>query len=75
LYALEIDENTGFALHPGDQGHLVATREDRGTRIIEAPEIIYNPELKQYFLFVSYEPLFSFYNIRVGHSVNPDGPF
>ena len=41
----------------------------------EAPEIIYNPELKKYFLFVSYDPLMTTYNIRVGRSDKPEGPF
>lgn len=75
LYCMELNKETGLALNPGDQGHLTATRANRAYKIIEAPEIIYNPELKQYFLFVSYEPLFTYYNVRVGRSDKPEGPF
>lgn len=75
LYVLELDPESGLALTPGDQGHLVATRGDKATRIIEAPEILYHPDLKMYFLFVSYEPLFTYYNVRVGRSAVPEGPF
>lgn len=75
LYVMELNPATGLALTPGDQGHLTATRANRQTEIIEAPEIIYNSDLDQYFLFVSYGPLFSYYNVRVGRSNYPEGPF
>ncbi len=75
LHAVELDEATGLTKTQGDRGHLIATRADKETRIIEAPEIIYNPELQQYFLFVSYDPLFTYYNVRVGRSDKPEGPF
>lgn len=75
LHVMELNEETGLAKNPGDQGHLVATRADKKTKIIEAPEIIYNPDLDQYFLFVSYDPLFTYYNVRVGRSDSPEGPF
>ncbi len=75
LYCAELFPNNGFALAENDLGHLIATRADYKTRIIEAPEIIYNEEFDQYFLFVSYEPLFTYYNIRVERSDSPKGPF
>ncbi|TCO10630.1 arabinan endo-1,5-alpha-L-arabinosidase [Natronoflexus pectinivorans] len=75
LYCVELDPKTGFTKREGDLGHLVATRGEHKTRIIEAPEITYNAELDQYYLFVSYEPLFTYYNIRVGRSDSPEGPF
>jgi arabinan endo-1,5-alpha-L-arabinosidase len=75
LYCVELDPQTGLTLKDGDLGHLVASRAEKADRIIEAPEIIYNPELKKYFLFVAYEPLFTYYNIRVGRSDFPEGPF
>lgn len=75
LYCMQLNPQTGLALLPGDQGHLTATRANKESEIIEAPEIIYNPDLKQYYLFVSYEPLFTYYNVRVGRSDNPEGPF
>ncbi|RCW38946.1 arabinan endo-1,5-alpha-L-arabinosidase [Marinilabilia salmonicolor] len=75
LHVMELDEETGLAKNPGDNGKLVATRANKETRVIEAPEIIYHPDFDQYYLFVSYDPLFTFYNVRVGRSDNPDGPF
>ena len=75
MYCVELNPETGKTMTAGDLGHLVATRGDAKDKIIEAPEIIYNPELKKYFLFVSYEPLFTYYNIRVGRSDKPEGPF
>ncbi len=75
LYCMELDPQSGLALKPGDQGHLIATRANADKKIIEAPEIIYNHHLKLYFLFVSYEPLFTYYNVRVGRSDKPEGPF
>jgi arabinan endo-1,5-alpha-L-arabinosidase len=75
LYCVQLNPETGLTQVDGDHGHLVATRANRRYKIIEAPEIIYHPELKQYYLFVSYEPLFTYYNVRVGRSDNPEGPF
>ncbi len=75
LFCMELDPETGLALKPGDQGHVVACRAQGRDRIIEAPEIIYNPDEEMYYLFVSYDPLFTFYNLRVGRSTNPEGPY
>jgi arabinan endo-1,5-alpha-L-arabinosidase len=75
LHCLQLDPVTGLALRNGDQGHLIARRFDGRKNNIEAPEIIYNPALKQYFLFVSYDPLMTTYNVRVGRSDKPEGPF
>lgn len=75
LHCLQLNPETGLALNEGDQGHLTARRFDGKKNNIEAPEIIYNPELKKYFLFVSYDPLMTTYNIRVGVSDKPEGPF
>lgn len=75
LHCVQLNPETGLALKDGDQGHLTARRFDGRKNNIEAPEIIYNPELKQYFLFVSYDPLMTTYNIRVGRSDKPEGPF
>lgn len=75
LFCVELNPSTGLPLIDGDQGHLIATRADKKNRIIEAPEIVYNPVFKKYYLFVSYDPLFTFYNIRVGRSDSPEGPF
>ncbi|MDR1273623.1 MAG: arabinan endo-1,5-alpha-L-arabinosidase [Odoribacteraceae bacterium] len=75
LHAVQLNPATGLTLREGDQGHLIARRFDGKKNNIEAPEIIYNPELKQYFLFVSYDPLMTTYNVRVGRSSSPGGPF
>lgn len=75
LHCVQLDPETGLTLTEGDQGHLIARRFNGAKNNIEAPEIIYNPELKKYFLFVSYDPLMTTYNVRVGQSDRPEGPF
>jgi arabinan endo-1,5-alpha-L-arabinosidase len=75
LYCVELNPSTGLTITEGDFGHLVATRAQKSEKIIEAPEIIYQPELKKYFLFVSYDALFTHYNVRVGRSDTPEGPY
>ncbi len=75
LYCVELNTETGLTINPEDKGHMVACRGDQANRVIEAPEIIYNKEQGMYYLFVSYDPFFSFYNIRVGRSKSPYGPF
>nr|WP_321452883.1 family 43 glycosylhydrolase [uncultured Carboxylicivirga sp.] len=75
LFCMELDTETGLALTPGDHGHLIARLEAEKERVIEAPEIVYNEEQDMYYLFISYDSLFSFYNIRVGRSKSPEGPF
>jgi len=75
LYEVELNPETGLPVKTGDQGHFVATRANIRKDNIEAPEIIYNPALKKYFLFTSYDPQMTTYNVRVGRSDSPDGPF
>ena len=75
LYCMELNPETGLAIKQDDKGHLVAARSEGKNHIIEAPEIIYNSDLNKYYLFVSYDPLFTHYNIRVGQSDSPQGPF
>lgn len=75
LYVVELDPETGLAKEEGDLGTLVANRSNGKDKIIEAPEVIYNPNTKQYYLFVSYDALFTHYNVRVGRSDKPEGPF
>jgi arabinan endo-1,5-alpha-L-arabinosidase len=75
LYCMELNPETGLALKEGDKGHLIARRADYKVKNLEAPEIIYNPEFDKYYLFTSYDALFSHYNIRVGRSDKPEGPF
>lgn len=75
LYCVELDPATGLTMNNDDLGHLIARRANYKKDNLEAPEIIYNPQLKEYFLFVSYDPLMTTYNIRVGRSEKPEGPF
>lgn len=75
LHCVELNPQTGLTLIDGDQGHLTARRYDGKRNNIEAPEIIYNPQFKKWYLFISYDPLVTSYNIRVGRSDTPEGPF
>lgn len=75
IYGLELDPSTGLAKHANDKGHLIARRSNGHERVIEAPEVVYNPQFKKYYLFVSYDALFTHYNVRVGRSDNPEGPY
>jgi arabinan endo-1,5-alpha-L-arabinosidase len=75
LFALELNPATGLAMQEGDLGKVVARRAEGKERIIEAPEVIYNPDTEMYYLFVSYDALFTHYNVRVGRSATPDGPY
>jgi len=75
LFCVELDPATGLPLTPGDQGKLIARRANYLKDNLEAPEIIYHKGLNKYFLFVSYDPLMTTYNVRVGRSDSPDGTF
>ncbi len=75
LYVMELDPATGLAKTPGDQGIKTVGRANFRRDNVEAPEIMYHPGIKKYFLFVSYDPLMTTYNIRVGRSDTPEGPF
>ena len=37
--------------------------------------LIYNSEFDMYYMFIAYDWLQTKYNVRVGRSDNPDGPF
>lgn len=78
IYILQLNPETGLALKDGDKGKRIAARGWTGNTVngnIEAPEIIYNPDLKKYYLFLSYDWLETKYNVRVGRSDSPTGPF
>lgn len=72
LYMTQLDPGTGKPLEAGDMGHPVARRNGDA---IEAPEVIYHKPADKYYLFVSYGELFDVYNVRVGRSDHPEGPF
>lgn len=75
LFAVELNPATGLPLTEGDRGHLTARRANYRKDNLEAPEIFYNARLKTYYLFTSYDPLMTTYNVRVGRSDTPEGPF
>lgn len=78
IYKLQLDPSTGLALSPGDKGSRIAQRGFTDGIIngnIEGPEVIHNEELNKYFMFISYDWLETKYNVRVGRSDSPDGPF
>ena len=75
IFAVELDEETGLTAKAGDQGHLVAHRKNWQRDNMEAPDILYNKENGKYYLFVSYGPLVTNYNVRVSVSDHPQGPY
>jgi arabinan endo-1,5-alpha-L-arabinosidase len=78
IYILKLDPTTGLAAVSGDKGKRIANRGFTGGAYngnIEGAEIIYNPTLNKYYLFISYDWLQTKYNVRVGKSDNPQGPF
>lgn len=78
IYVLELDPVTGLAKTPLSHGERIAQRGFTGDMVngnIEAAEIIYHPELHKYYLFISYDWLQTKYNVRVGRSDSPEGPF
>ncbi len=78
IYILKLNPATGLAESSGDKGKRIAQRGFTGNRIngnIEGPEIIYNSELKKYYLFIAYDWIDTKYNVRVGRSDSPEGPY
>jgi len=74
IFIVELDAATGKILNDGDKGKLLACRAAYDAAI-EGSEILYNPELDKYYLFVSYDWLEDNYNVRVGRSDSPEGPY
>lgn len=78
IYRLELEPSTGLAKTGGYKGDRIAARGWTGNKVngnIEGPEIIYNEKLSKYYLFISYDWLETKYNVRVGRSDSPTGPF
>lgn len=74
IFIMQLDPATGLPLP--DQGygeHLMGRNHSR----IEGPYILYSPESDYYYLFLSYGGLAADggYNMRVGRSRNPNGPY
>ncbi len=72
IYIIEMDKTTGRPVGE-EPGRLVATRGSQAGS--EAPYIVYNSEFKKYYLFLSYDSLFSDYNVRVGRADSITGPY
>ncbi len=78
IYVLKLDAATGLAATNGDKGKRIAQRGFTGSSIngnIEGAEIIYNSTQNKYYLFIAYDWLETKYNVRVGRSSSPQGPF
>ena len=78
IYKLKLNPTTGLALVNGDKGLRVAQRGFTNGIVngnIEGPEVIYNEKQGKYYMFISYDWLQTKYNVRVGRSDNPAGPF
>jgi len=78
IYIMKLDPATGLAATPGDKGIRIANRGFTNGNYngnIEGSEIIYNPALNKYYLFIAYDWLQTKYNTRVCRADNPQGPF
>ncbi|WP_046213072.1 arabinan endo-1,5-alpha-L-arabinosidase [Paenibacillus wulumuqiensis] len=75
IHILPLDQQTGKPTVEGF-GTLLAIR-DKATvdGAIEGPYIVYHPEFRKYYLFVSYDSLFSDYNVRVARADHITGPY
>jgi len=78
IYVLKLNAATGLAATSGDKGKRIAQRGFTNGVVngnIEGPEIIYNSAQNKYYLFIAYDWLETKYNVRVGRSSTPQGPF
>ena len=78
IYKLRLDPATGLALNTGDKGTRIAQRGFTDGSVngnIEGAEVIFNEEQGKYYMFLSYDWLQTKYNVRVGRSDSPSGPF
>jgi len=78
IYILKLNPTTGLAATSGDKGVRIANRGFTNGAYngnIEGAEVIYNPTLNKYFLFISYDWLQTKYNVRVGKADSPTGPY
>lgn len=74
IYLCEVDPTTG-KLVKQNKGKLIARRPKSVEAAVEGPYIVYHPELKKYYLFVSYDSLFTNYHIRVARADHIEGPY
>jgi arabinan endo-1,5-alpha-L-arabinosidase len=74
IFMTELDPASGKRINEDDLGHRIAYRHNDHDAI-EGAELLYQPELGMYYLFVSYDWLEDNYNVRVGRSEKPEGPY
>jgi arabinan endo-1,5-alpha-L-arabinosidase len=75
IHVLRLDRATGLALTPGDLGVCIARRSRAVDRAVEGAYVLRSPVDGQFVLLVSYDSLFSTYNVRVGRSPSVTGPY
>ena len=78
IYSLKLNPATGLPMVGGSRGTRISQRGFTGgtpNGNIEGAEVIYNPEQNKYYLFIAYDWLQTKYNVRVGRSDSPQGPF
>ncbi len=78
IYVIKLNPTTGLAENGGSRGTRISQRGFTGgtpNGNIEGPEVIYNPTLNKYFLFIAYDWLQTKYNVRVGRADSPAGPY
>ncbi|MBI9113929.1 arabinan endo-1,5-alpha-L-arabinosidase [Sanguibacter suaedae] len=79
IHTLRLDPVTGLAAEPGDLGTCIARRPDSVEAAVEGAFVVRRrgdgdgPD--RYALFVSYDSLFSTYNVRVAVSEHVTGPY
>lgn len=74
IYLLPLDRKTGKPTQRG-VGTLLVRRSMRVHNAVEAPCLVYHPRFRKYYLFVSYDSLFSDYNVRVARADRITGPY
>jgi arabinan endo-1,5-alpha-L-arabinosidase len=78
IYVLKLDPATGLPMIAGDKGTRIANRGYTNGAYngnIEGAEVVYNPAINKYYMFIAYDWLQTKYNTRVCRSDNPAGPF
>lgn len=75
IYIQELDAATGKLKGDGPGIRIAARDHATEEGAVEGPYIIYNSNHGYYYLFVSYDSLFSDYNVRVARSKSITGPY
>lgn len=74
IYCLPLDPETGLAAEPGP-GTLLARRPASVDGAVEGAFILYRPQEDRFVLFLSYDSLFSTYNVRTAVAAEITGPY